>query len=83
MLLIGISHYLSLGRVEGYQGWFPSLKGERRGGEKGSGVTNKVQREDWKMSDKPLRNLSTQNDYVASRVQAQDQQNSNPLYIYT
>ena len=49
----------------------PIVKGGTEGGgrEEGSGVTNKVQREDWRMSDKPLRNLSTQNDYVASRVQ--------------
>ena len=47
----------------------PIVKGGTEGGGEGSGVTNKVQREDWRMSDKPLRNLSTQNDYVASRVQ--------------
>ena len=47
----------------------PIVKGGEGGGEEGSGVTKKVQREDWRMSDKPLRNSSTQNDYVASRVQ--------------
>ena len=47
----------------------PIVKGGEVGGEEGSGVTKKVQREDWRMSDKPLRNSSTQNDYVASRVQ--------------
>ena len=49
MLLIGINHYLSLGRGKGGIPW---LKGEPREGGGGSGVTNKVQREDCRISDK-------------------------------